>query len=666
VKKLSVLLSIVLLLAGCTNSSATSMSADDSDAGLIQNYDSCDQLNLDYIGGVSRTGATNVGPLPLFDWVEDDQLFDRVQSLDIDGDGIACELTKLTDELRNALAGDGELSTEEQLIAKLSDLDWPRAGQKCGSLDGPSEDAIGYSSSLVFVVLRCDQNMEWQPRLNADGTQQLVELDQATGFPSEVVNQFRLEIEETFVATQAIDVPINRMYTEGEKCGGGYGWQVLGYNKSGDPAFLKCPNGDGKFVVDNESFKIDPITMMPLVKSTLPKYQRMAYSPHVYIIPQPTDETPKTTISDVSDFSNVEPCKVKDLDNSPDKSFGFPLPATSAVLKENFKVLVLPVQFPDYPSSNNPNDDIADVKIELSRYYERMASSQISFDWTIPDTYRMLDKELVDYNLGGPGDFYKYYVPYIQDAVEAYDSDYSFDDFDIVIVEEPRNVTDSVHPMYVPAIRGNDRQFQVSSDEGPVPRVLITGNDEIRDIPNWIHEFGHLLGLPDRNWYVGAVLGFDIMFGWYGSPEMSIWLRWLLGIASDDQVSCVTSPEASTHWIRPVAWDGNYLKGVVIPIDSSTVLVAESRRRLGYDALAGESGEGVYVYRIDTRAKMYQSDTRILVDSVRPDRSTITQNDWSFDSPLKPGESVISDGWEIKSLESGDYGDVIQVTKVSN
>lgn len=250
---------------------------------------------------------------------------------------------------------------------------------------------------------------------------------------------------------------------------------------------------------------------------------------------------------------------------------------------------------------------------------------------------------------------------YVQDVINAYDDTYDFSKFDAVIIEEPRQVPDELNELYIPMVYGNGN-LRISSDEGYVKSILATGNDEIRDIPNWIHEFGHLLGLPDRNWQVDAAPGFDIMFGWYGSPEMSIWLRWILGIAQDSQINCVTDSETSTHWLRPVAWEGDYPKGVVIPINSTTVLVAESRRRQGYDALLGKYGEGVYVYRIDAGAKMYQPDSRVIVDSIRPERATVEMS-WSFDSQLQPGESVSSDGWTIEVLESGSFGDVIQVTR---
>ena len=469
-----------------------------------------------------------------------------------------------------------------------------------------------------------------------------------------------------YVESEPISFETYAGYTEGERCSGGFGWQVLGKDKEGNPAFLKCRNGNGSFMVDSSMFDIDAATMMPLVPVEVPSKQRFAYSPHVYIYPQVTAEKPLSQISSVENFSNVSPCRVSanKSDGSPDKAFAFPLPSDRPRLKEDFKILVLPVDFPDFEAQSSPSDELADVVDALPKFYQRMSAVPVSFTWTIPETFLRLEKPLEDYEMTENRDFEVLITRtgrYIQDVIDAYDNQYDYSQFDVVIVEEPRQVPDELHELYIPMVYGNGN-IRISSDDGYVKSILGTGNDEIRDIPNWIHEFGHLLGLPDRNWQTDAAPGFDIMFGWYGSPEMSIWLRWILGIAKDSQINCVTGGEPSTHWLRPVAWEGDYPKGVVIPINSTTVLVAESRRRQGYDALLGKYGEGVYVYRIDAGAKMYQPDSRVIVDSIRPDRSTVEMG-WSFDSQLQPGESVSSDGWTIEVLESGDFGDVIQVTK---
>jgi M6 family metalloprotease-like protein len=473
-----------------------------------------------------------------------------------------------------------------------------------------------------------------------------------------------------YVETDPIDWAINPAYKEGEKCGSLFGWQVLGLNKRNTPAFLRCEGNPGsanrKFQIDDRMPKVDPRTRKPLIPVAVPSKSLFGYSPNVYIEPIIVDTKPKTALS-VGDFNDYAQCKVAEGgDGSPDKSYGFPLPAQREKLRDGFKILVVPVQFTDHKTKNKPKNDMADVIRALDGYYSRAASVPISFDWTIPDSYYQMGKPLTSFRLSDwspsrNGSFYDRYEPYLEAALALADEDYDFNDFDVVIVEEPRSVTNEDHPMFVPHAQENGGR-KVDTKDGQVRSIMVTGNDELRDISNWIHEFGHLLGLGDRNWNTDATPGFDLMFGWYGSPELSAWNRWLLEILKDEQVDCKTDSSTSTHLVQPVAWVGDYKKAVVIPISEFEVLVVESRRRQGYDALFGKESEGAYVYRIDTSAKMYQPDTKVIVDVVAPPRSKPIMS-WSMDASLKLGESVTSDGWTIKVVETGAFGDVIQVSK---
>jgi M6 family metalloprotease-like protein len=473
-----------------------------------------------------------------------------------------------------------------------------------------------------------------------------------------------------YVETDAIDWDINPAYKEGEKCGSLFGWQVLGLNKKNQPAFLKCNGYPGspnrKFAIDSKMPKIDPKTKKPLISKTVPATSLFGYSPNVYIEPTIVTTLPKTSLSS-GPFNDYPQCKVAEGgDGSPDKSYGFPLPAQREKLKEGFKILVVPVQFTDHRTSNKPAEDMADVVSALTKYYTRASSVPISFDWTIPTTYYQMGKTIDSFNLSDwdrsqTGSFYDRYEPYLEAALALADDDYNFNDFDVVVVEEPRSVTNDEHPSYIPHAQENGGR-RVDTKDGEVKSILVTGNDELRDIPNWIHEFGHLLGLGDRNWNTDATPGFDLMFGWYGSPELSAWNRWLLEILKDEQVDCKTDSAKTTHLVQPVAWVGDYKKAVVIPISEFEVLVIESRRRQGFDALFGKESEGAYVYRIDTSAKMYQPDNKVIVDVVAPSRSKPIMS-WALDASLKLGESVTSDGWTIKVIETGAFGDVIEVSK---
>jgi len=468
-------------------------------------------------------------------------------------------------------------------------------------------------------------------------------------------------VPKGYVETEAIDWKINPDYKAGKPCYGMFGWQVLGLNSSNQPAYVKCsrPN-NGTFVVDSKMVKIDPVTKKPLVPEVVPAKTLFGYSPNLYIVPQIVDTAPKTALS-AGAFDDYAQCKIAEHPDGagrPDKSFGFPLPESRLDLKENFKILVVPVQFTDHKSSSKPADDMADVVSALTNFYVRTSSVPISFDWTIPSSYYQMGKTIDSFALKFEGNSYE---RYIEAALALADDEYDFSNYDAVFVEEPRSVTNKEHPAFIPMVRENGGT-RIDTNDGLVESVLVTGNDQSRDIANWIHEFGHLLGLPDRNHQADINAGFDGMWGWYGALEFSVWTRWLAEILKDEQVDCKTDTATSTHWLRPVAWTGDHQKGVVIPVSDHEVIVVESRRRQGYDALLGKESEGAYVYRVDTSAKMYQPDTKKIVDVIAPKRVKLGGG-WAMDASLKLGESVTSDGWTITVKETGAFGDVVEVKK---
>jgi hypothetical protein len=141
-------------------------------------------------------------------------------------------------------------------------------------------------------------------------------------------------------------------------------------------------------------------------------------------------------------------------------------------------------------------------------------------------------------------------------------------------------------------------------------------------------------------------------------PELLVWQRFLLGILNDDQMRCVTNQASTTHWLSPVELVTPNPKGVVIPLSSTTALVVESRRRLGFDVNMGRETEGALVYRVDTKIRYNLSPVKIVYPARSVDR------EWETDSTLRLGESVTSDGWKITVTETGKFGDVVKVEKV--
>lgn len=58
----------------------------------LQSFSSCDELRVEYPGGVGLAGSKNRGGFLAKDWEKDDAVFSAFAALDIDGDRIACEL----------------------------------------------------------------------------------------------------------------------------------------------------------------------------------------------------------------------------------------------------------------------------------------------------------------------------------------------------------------------------------------------------------------------------------------------------------------------------------------------------------------------------------------------------------------------------------------------
>lgn len=306
----------------------------------------------------------------------------------------------------------------------------------------------------------------------------------------------------------------------------------------------------------------------------------------------------------------------------------------------------------------------------MNTFYSSQATKKVAFDFIVPNKYFQLPMTVEEYSLGGDffaGGFTKEkiekYWSYVREAIAVADETVDFTGVGTIIVAGPPKITNEQIGIFVAQAATATQGF--STNEGTVYNVLIRGNDEFRNLPNWAHEMGHMLGLADmRNTEnLGAQksdgLGaFDLM-GKYEKTELLVWNRFLLGIINDNQINCVTSGEATYHWVRPVAEKTTGVKGVVIPIGQYEGLIVESRRSLGYDYGLQSSSSGALVYALDSTIPSRRSPIKI----VYPERSTDRENE--LDSALRKNESVTYNGWKITVVETGIFGDVVKVEKTN-
>ena len=98
------------------------------------------------------------------------------------------------------------------------------------------------------------------------------------------------------------------------------------------------------------------------------------------------------------------------------------------------------------------------------------------------------------------------------------------------------------------------------------------------------------------------------------------------------------------------------VKGAVIPLSTTEAIVIESRRALRHDKGMSKTSEGVLVYKVNTSTFSGFGPMRVV--------GRLGSTDiWLRDAPLKLKERREVDGYTIEVIESGEFGDVIKVTK---
>jgi hypothetical protein len=148
---------------------------------------------------------------------------------------------------------------------------------------------------------------------------------------------------------------------------------------------------------------------------------------------------------------------------------------------------------------------------------------------------------------------------------------------------------------------------------------------------------------------------FDLMNWAEGAGvELTAWNRWLIDLIGDDQIRCLPN-SSTTTLLTPVEVNGG-IKGAVIPISTTEAIVMESRRALRFDKNMDKESEGVLVYKVNTSIPSGSGPMRVIG---RPGSTDV----WFRDAPLKSNESRIVDGYTIRVIESGVFGDVVEVSK---
>ena len=362
---------------------------------------------------------------------------------------------------------------------------------------------------------------------------------------------------------------------------------------------------------------------------------------------------PKTQISDASLFSKLDNCKIKDGDpQTTNMTAGFPIPDGRIDLTSGSKVQIIGVDFPDKRAGTQQIKDYNETEInQTENFWKAQSTVPIKFEWLWAKDWLTMPNSINSYGLGGSFFEGKFrpdsYFSFAREVISKVDPITDFTGVNFLFIVFPHYMTNSEIGTFVVHTQGT-----YVTNEGSIKNLIIAGSDSA-NAGNYIHEFGHALGLTDirdtRD--VGNQksdgMFYDVMNG-SDYPELLVWHRFLLGFLNNNQIHCITSGEPSTHWISPVESNSKDVKGVVIPLNDTEALIIESRRPIGFDSKLKDRLDlvGAVVYTLDTKIPYGRSPVKVI-------------------ATLRNNNSVVASGFKISLVESGDFGDVVKVEKDS-
>ena len=381
-------------------------------------------------------------------------------------------------------------------------------------------------------------------------------------------------------------------------------------------------------------------------------------------VPATTSTVPATTTA-APVPSDVTPCRIKQAEQFFHSS-GFPIPSIRMSSTGSPRVAVLFVDFPNATAANSTESVFSKNIPGAENYLETMSSGKLDLQFVPLHKWLRMSAEHASYNFA----LFDDHLLFMQEAVDLADPDFDFSEIDSVIVIADEKADSFT---FSPAFTPTDSYFGLTADGN----VITNGVARAADWANFpaeviAHEMSHTMGLPDtyeigtgsaaeQHQHVGnfGIMGLIVPHtggSLLGSldplkgNEMLAWHRWQLGWIEDSEVFCATSSTTSIE-VGPLTKNlGSRM--LVMPVDSSRVLVAENRSSDGYDQnlLTG----GILVYSVDERIGTGKGPIKVQGDY---------SGDWADSSVLlQPGEKITVAGYEISVISKVDNSYFLEIS----
>ena len=332
-------------------------------------------------------------------------------------------------------------------------------------------------------------------------------------------------------------------------------------------------------------------------------------------------------------------------------ALGFPKVDSLAPSTGQVNMAVLFIDFEDAPASASTDSVFSIIHPIASDFYKETSYGRMELNLAPHHAWLRLSKPSEHYSTaiyyGQP------HLDFIQEAVDLADDKFDFSETHIVLVMT-NPAADKIK--LGPTFKSRDPEYHIKADGASIPTGITSGYDINYWGGIWLaHETGHTFGLPDLyhfgsdslNRYVGT-------FGLMGtcdahSPGYFAFERWVLGWLDDDQMYCHEKGEATVD-LAAIEKNGG-TKAIVVPMDSTTALVVESRRKIGFDR---DTPEGALIYLVNTT---FPGGSGLI--QVKP--GVKSEYEFLQDAPMTKGDTYTYSNVSVEVVEATEKGDQVKV-----
>jgi hypothetical protein len=371
-----------------------------------------------------------------------------------------------------------------------------------------------------------------------------------------------------------------------------------------------------------------------------------------YLVKELPTETPKTQQTPKEELLPFERCDLKRFNAD-----WIAAEKDGVHLFPDLVIQIIPFQTPDFPATGDPVKELSTYWKFMETSLDNMTDVESNYEVRIANKYFKIDKELISYNLGNQiGDDFETRVNIANDILAIADPEINFEGVHrLVFVGPPGTSSRSLQnwiggQMQLKTQEGNNHGGLSISGH---PTTIRAGSTDIRGPMGTIHELMHFVSATLFDHDEGLTGGFGNMSGAFN--DFLAWDKLVAKFIDGEQVRCAPTDKTSIHWIKPSTINGKHEKLLMLPISDHEAIAVESIRRSGFNFKLPSYKIGALVYTINTKEMDVKMNGMEGIEVVSNPKKSYTK------MPLLTGEFLDVNGYKITVLESGEFGDVVQV-----